>query len=125
MFLKNLKKISKSLLISSLFLIPISLTIPVNVLAEQTTGVIRGTVIDESGSPVSGASIQITHIPSGSKSSTTTGNTGSFYSRGLRLGGPFDVRATKDGESSLQQGVYTSLGGENTLSIRLGGADVE
>ncbi|MEC7831226.1 MAG: TonB-dependent receptor [Pseudomonadota bacterium] len=125
MFLKNLKKITKSLLISSLFLIPISLTIPVNVFAEQTTGVIRGTVIDESGNPVSGASIQITHIPSGSKSSTTTGNTGSFYSRGLRLGGPFDVRATKDGESSLQQGVYTSLGGENTLSIRLGGADVE
>ena len=63
MFLKNLKKISKSLLISSLFLIPIFLTIPVNVFAEQTTGVIRGTVIDESGSPVSGASIQITHIP--------------------------------------------------------------
>ena len=36
--------------------------------AEQTTGVIRGSVIDESGKPVSGASVQIIHIPSGSKS---------------------------------------------------------
>ena len=35
--------------------------------AEQTTGVIRGSVIDESGNPVSGASVQIIHTPSGSK----------------------------------------------------------
>ena len=64
------------------------------VLAEQTTGIIRGSVTDESGNPVSGASVQITHIPSGSKSSTSSGNSGAFYSRGLRLGGPFKVTVT-------------------------------
>ena len=64
------------------------------VLAEQTTGVIRGSVVDDSGNPVSGASVQIVHVPSGSKSSTSSGNTGAFYSRGLRLGGPFKVVVT-------------------------------
>ena len=85
---KSFLKLSLFTLVSSLFLLTSSY-------AEQTTGTIRGTVFDTSGDPVSGASIQITHIPSGSKSSTTTGNTGAFYSRGLRLGGPFEVRATK------------------------------
>jgi hypothetical protein len=71
---------------------------PSNVLAEQTTGVIRGSVVDEVGNPISGASVQITHIPSGSKSSTSSGNTGAFYSRGLRLGGPFKVVVIKLGD---------------------------
>ena len=43
------------------------------VFAEQTTGIIRGSVTDETGNPVSGASVQIIHIPSGSKSSTSSG----------------------------------------------------
>ena len=82
-------------------------------------------MVDSSGNPVSGVSIQITHVPSGTKASTSTNNTGSFYSRGLRLGGPFDVRATKDGQSSLRSGIYTSLGGEYNLNIQLGGTDIE
>ncbi len=115
---KSFLKLSLFTLVSSLFLLTSSY-------AEQTTGAIRGTVFDTSGDPVSGASIQITHIPSGSKSSTTTGNTGAFYSRGLRLGGPFEVRATKSGLSTIKSGIYTSLGGDYSINIQLSGADVE
>jgi hypothetical protein len=85
-------KYIKSLIKLSLLVAFTCLTFTVNspeVLAEQTTGIIRGSVTDESGNPISGASVQITHIPSGSKSSTSSGNSGAFYSRGLRLGGPF------------------------------------
>ena len=77
------------ILVFTLFAIFISSINTSNISAEQTTGVIRGSVIDEAGNPISGASVQIIHIPSGSKSSTSTGNSGAFYSRGLRLGGPF------------------------------------
>ena len=73
-----------------------------NILAEQTTGVIRGSVVDGAGNPVIGASVQILHSPSGSKSSTSTGNSGAFYSRGLRLGGPFKITVTKSGQISTK-----------------------
>ncbi len=95
------------------------------VLAEQTTGIIRGSVTDESGNPVSGASVQITHIPSGSKSSTSSGNSGAFYSRGLRLGGPFKVIVTKSGQSSVRNNIFTRLGSESSLSFSLGSNSVE
>jgi len=96
-----------------------------NVSAEQTTGVIRGSVVDESGSPISGASVQIVHIPSGSKSSTSSGSTGAFYSRGLRLGGPFRVMVTKSGDSSTQSNIFTSLGSESNIYFKLGSGDIE
>ena len=67
------------ILVFTLFAIFISSINTSNISAEQTTGVIRGSVIDEAGNPVSGASVQIIHIPSGSKSSTSTGNSGAFY----------------------------------------------
>ena len=95
------------------------------VFAEQTTGIIRGSVTDESGNPVSGASVQITHIPSGSKSSTSSGNSGAFYSRGLRLGGPFKVTVTKSGQSSVRSNIFTRLGSESSVSFSLGSSSVE
>ena len=95
------------------------------VFAEQTTGIIRGSVTDESGNPVSGASVQITHIPSGSKSSTSSGNSGAFYSRGLRLGGPFKVTVTKSGQSSVRSNIFTRLGSESNVSFSLGSSSVE
>lgn len=93
--------------------------------AEQTTGVIRGSVIDESGNPVSGASVQIIHSPSGSKSSTSTGNSGAFFSRGLRLGGPFKITVTKSGQTSIKNNIFTRLGSEANLSFTLGSSGVE
>ena len=96
-----------------------------NVLAEQTTGIIRGSIVDESGNPVSGASVQITHIPSGSKSSTSSGNSGAFFSRGLRLGGPFKVTVTKSGQSSVRNNIFTRLGSESNVSFSFGSIGVE
>ena len=114
-YVKQLIKIS-ILLIFTFFLFSINSS---NVLAEQTTGVIRGFVTDESGNIVSGASVQIVHIPSGSKSSTSTGNSGAFYSRGLRLGGPFKITVTKDGLSSTKTNIFTKLGSEAGVSFSL------
>ena len=95
------------------------------ILAEQTTGIIRGSVTDETGNPVSSASVQIIHIPSGSKSSTSSGNSGAFYSRGLRLGGPFKVTVTKSGQSSVRSNIFTRLGSESNVSFSLGSSSVE
>ena len=93
--------------------------------AEQTTGVIRGSVVDESGNPVSGASVQIIHIPSGSKSSTSTGNSGAFYSRGLRLGGPFKITVTKSDLSNTKTNIFTELGSEAGVSFTLSSSNID
>ena len=121
-------KYTKSFIKLSLLIVFTFITFSINsseVLAEQTTGIIRGSVTDESGNPVSGASVQITHIPSGSKSSTSSGNSGAFYSRGLRLGGPFKVTVTKSGQSSVRNNIFTRLGSESSLSFSLGSNSVE
>ena len=121
-------KYTKSFIKLSLLIAFTFITFSINsseVLAEQTTGIIRGSVTDESGNPVSGASVQITHIPSGSKSSTSSGNSGAFYSRGLRLGGPFKVTVTKSGQSSVRNNIFTRLGSESSLSFSLGSNSVE
>ena len=59
--------------------------------AQVTTSSIRGEVTTETGSPVSDATVTITHTPSGTVSTATTNASGVFSSRGLRVGGPYTV----------------------------------
>ena len=108
------------ILVFTLFAIFISSINTSNISAEQTTGVIRGSVIDESGNPVSGASVQIIHIPSGSKSSTSTGNSG-----GLRLGGPFKITVTKSDLSNTKTNIFTELGSEAGVSFTLSSSNID
>jgi hypothetical protein len=75
---------------------------PVAAYAQETTSSIRG-VVQSGGAPVSGATVTITHEPSGTVSSVTTGNDGGFSASGLRIGGPFTVKveASGYGDSSV------------------------
>jgi len=58
--------------------------------AQETTSTIRGTVT-AADAPVAGATVTVTHVPSGTVTTTTTGADGAFSSSGLRIGGPFTV----------------------------------
>ncbi|WP_340692712.1 TonB-dependent receptor [Hyphomonas sp.] len=62
--------------------------------AQVTTSSIRGQVSDADGGAVSGATVVITHTPSGTVSAAVTGPNGTFSSRGLRVGGPYTVEVT-------------------------------
>ena len=59
--------------------------------AQETTSAIRGTVVGASGAGVVGASVSITHEPSGSISTQTTNSNGIFLARNLRVGGPYSI----------------------------------
>lgn len=69
--------------------------------AQETSSSVRGTVESASG-PVAGASVTVTHVPSGTVSRTTTDGSGNFGANGLRVGGPFTVEVTADGYDSTQ-----------------------
>lgn len=73
------------------------------VYAQETTGGITGAVYDASGVPVSGATVTITHAPSGTTATTVTGPNGAFSARNLRVGGPYIVSATSSaGETTAE-----------------------
>lgn len=67
------------------------------VFAQETTGGIRGQVTDEAGMGVPGATVVVTHVPSGTRSTTLTDASGVYNARGLRVGGPYTVDVTAPG----------------------------
>ncbi|HEY5614708.1 MAG TPA: carboxypeptidase regulatory-like domain-containing protein, partial [Bacteroidota bacterium] len=56
-----------------------------------TTSGIYGKVTDRSGSPLPGANIVATHVPSGTVYGTTSREDGEFNLPGLRVGGPYTL----------------------------------
>ncbi|MDB5701738.1 MAG: TonB-dependent receptor [Sphingomonadales bacterium] len=82
--------------------------------AQETTSSIQGSVTD-AGTPVAGADVVVTHVPSGTRSSSKTGADGGFNINGLRVGGPFTVAV--NGTSVTD--VYTVAGQSFNLPIEI------
>ncbi|MGH8121461.1 MAG: carboxypeptidase regulatory-like domain-containing protein, partial [Rudaea sp.] len=83
-----------------------------------TTSGISGRVIDAGGKPLAGATVTIVHRPSGTTKEVTTDADGRYAAQGLRVGGPFDVRAEKGGAAVAEQdGVYLQLGQPSAINL--------
>lgn len=92
--------------------------------AQVTTSSIRGSVADETGAAVSGATVTILHVPTGSVSVATTGATGQFSAQNLRVGGPYSVTVTGTGfVPSRAEDIYANLGDPTSLSLTVTRAD--
>lgn len=89
------------------------------VFAQSTSAGLSGMVTGDSGQPVTGAQVVITHVESGTVSRATTDGSGRYSSRGLRVGGPYTVSVTKDGQTSVQENVYLGLGDVSTVNASL------
>ena len=97
----------------------IALAIPAAASAQETTAAIRGTVTN-AGAPVAGATVVATDVGSGTKSQSTTDNSGGFTLSGLRAGGPFTVEiASPQGNKTITD-VYTVVQQAYQLPIELG-----
>ncbi|MEM6652888.1 MAG: TonB-dependent receptor [Pseudomonadota bacterium] len=84
--------------------------------AQVTTSSIRGNVTTEAGAAVPGATVTITHTPSGTSSTATTSDSGLFSARGLRVGGPYTVAISGDDIAPVEvTDIYLSL--DQTLSL--------
>lgn len=80
---KLLTGVAASTLMAAAFIAPAQ--------AQVTTSSIRGDVVTENGAPVAGATVIITHTPSGTVSTSTTNENGVFLASSLRVGGPYTV----------------------------------
>mmetsp|Transcript_7793 Transcript_7793/g.9347 ORF Transcript_7793/g.9347 Transcript_7793/m.9347 type:complete len:768 (+) Transcript_7793:47-2350(+) len=91
--------------------------------AQVTTSSIRGDVTNEAGAAVSGATVTITHTPSGTVSAATTNANGAFSARGLRVGGPYTVAVSGGDFAPVQiDEIYVSLDQTLSLPVTVSGA---
>ena len=63
-------------------------------LAQETTGSMHGRITGADGKPLDGATVTVTHVPSGTSSTTTTRSGGVYDAENLRTGGPYTVTVT-------------------------------
>jgi Carboxypeptidase regulatory-like domain len=88
--------------------------------AQQTTGAIRGAAATLDGKPVAGATIVVTHTPSGTRSVLVTDASGAFDVRGLRVGGPYRILAKAAGfDDQILDNVYLTVGDAQQVSLAL------
>lgn len=85
-----------------------------------TSASMNGTVTDNEGDPLPGATVQVTHSPSGSQYGNATSSNGNFTIRNMRVGGPYSVRVTFVGFSPFEKDdIYLELGETYNLEIEM------
>jgi len=96
-----------------------ALTISFSARAQETTGSIRGTILDASGGTVSGATVSATQIETGLARSSSTDSTGTFLILALPVG-HYRVEADAKGfRKFVQEGVKLDVNQTATLTLRL------
>ena len=88
--------------------------------AQSTAASVAGRIVDDQGNPVSGATVEIVHTPSGSTNTVSTDADGRFAARGLRVGGPYKVSASKEGSiNSAKSNVFLVLNDVTSVNLTL------
>ncbi len=97
-----------------------ALMFPAAVYAQEVSSSIGGKVQSASGEAVSGATIVITHTPSGTRATTKTDDQGQFEARGLRIGGPYTVAIEANGfQGQTIDGISVGSGDTFALTAEL------
>ena len=97
-----------------------SLFLSAGLYAQETTSEIQGTVSDESGAPLVGATVVATHLPTGTKYTTTTRKDGRYNLPNLRVGGPYTIKATYVGfQETTEENVTLALGSAFNSNFKL------
>ncbi len=97
-----------------------ALMFPAAVYAQEVSSSIGGTVQSATGEAVSGATVVITHTPTGTRATTTTDDSGQFEANGLRVGGPYTVAIeAADFQGQTIEGISVVAGATFALTAQL------
>ncbi|MGE5518751.1 MAG: TonB-dependent receptor [Candidatus Dadabacteria bacterium] len=89
--------------------------------AQVTTSSITGTVKDNAGQPLQGATVSAVHTPSGTTYTTIAGREGVFTLPNVRIGGPYSVKITYTGlQAYTHEGFNLELGQPYSINAVLG-----
>lgn len=95
-------------------------------MAQVTTSAMRGTVKDQKGEAIPGATVIATFTPTGTTYGTATGNDGQFVIPAMRTGGPYSVKVTFIGYSEqVENEIYLKLAETYVVNFSLKEEGVE
>jgi outer membrane receptor protein involved in Fe transport len=98
----------------------LSLMTTAHVYAQATAANATGRVTGTDGQGLEGVSVELVHVPSGTRSRTTTDADGRWSARGLRVGGPYTVSASREGlQTVVQEDIFFLLGETGTINLTL------
>ncbi|TAE24029.1 MAG: TonB-dependent receptor [Cytophagales bacterium] len=79
--------------------------------AQVTTSSLYGSVTDEKGAPLPGATVIATHVPTGTQYAVTTRSEGQYTLPNMRVGGPYTVEVTYVGfKAEKAENLFLTLG---------------
>jgi len=96
------------------------LILPMTVIAQQTTGSVRGTLSTPNGEPIVGANVIVTDTRSGTSRTVQSNENGVFNARDLIVGGPYTIDVTADSyRGTTVTDVFTKTTGASAFDITL------
>ena len=114
----------KYLLAASVVSLSAAATIATPVHAQQITSGVEGTVTDEEGNALSGASVVVTDTRTNQTSTLSAGSNGEFRVQSLQPGGPYTVTVTADGfEGQTVEDVFLNISGNTGFNFTLSSAN--
>ncbi len=107
--------------LKNFFLVVLLLAFTLNsALAQQTSAILSGKVLDEKNLPMPGVNVQITYLPLKKTSATVTNEKGAFYVPNLSPGGPYSVKISFIGYKAETRDLPSlSLGGNTEISVKM------
>ncbi|MCM1028785.1 MAG: TonB-dependent receptor [Pseudoflavonifractor sp.] len=94
--------------------------------AQVTTASLAGLITDAQGDPITGATITATHEPSGTRYSAATNIDGRYSIQGMRVGGPYTVKASYIGMQPVAyKDIMLQLGEIEELNIQMNPGSIE
>ncbi len=91
-----------------------------------TTGTLSGTVTNDKGESLPGATVIAVHTPSGSEYGTTTREDGRYNIPNARVGGPYKITVTFVGfQQQVKEGINLTLGGTVSTNFSMSESGTE
>jgi len=112
--------ITKSVLLGAFFALMMALPIGQAFAQGSTTSALSGTVVDEKGEGLPGATVIAIHEPTGSRYGASTRGDGRYNIVNMRVGGPYKVTVSFVGyKESVQSGISLTLASELRQNFKL------
>jgi len=98
----------------------LALGLSTSIMANTTTSSIKGKIQGPQGNPAVGTVVTIVHTPSGTTKNAVVNAAGIFVAKGLRVGGPYEVKidSNKFSDQTVKD-VYLTLGETYPMSVDL------
>jgi hypothetical protein len=118
--LQNNKFLNKKRMKKTILSLLLLLVVGFSGFAQVTTSTISGIVKTEKGETLPGATVQVVHVPTGTKYGASTNLSGKYVVPAVRVGGPYKVIVSFVGFNQNEQSdVNTSLGVTTNVDVVL------